>query len=186
MFPLMVLAVIAVIAVLVLFWGVAAHNRLLALRNEARHAWSAVEVQLQRRSDLVPQLVEAVAGHAAHERDSIAAVTRARTRAVEADRVGARANAESDLSQALFDLRTVAEAYPQLKGEDGFARLQAEVTAIDDRIASARGHYNTVVDAYDRKRDTVPGNLVAELGEFPRHDRFEADADSRTPVRVQS
>ena len=176
--------VVGVLVLLIVGWAVASYNGLVALRNRVQNAWSTIDVQLKRRYDLIPNLVETVKGYASHEQETLDAVTRARTRAMEAPGVADRAAAESELSQALFNLRAVAEAYPDLKANENFARLQNELTNTEDRIAFARQSYNDTVNRYDTKRQTVPTNLVAGFGNFPDYEYFEADPDSRTPVRV--
>ena len=177
--------VIGVVIVLALVWAVASYNSLVALRNRVENAWSTIDVQLKRRYDLIPNLVETVKGYAAHERETLDAVTQARTRAMEATSVHDQAAAESQLSQALFNLRAVAEAYPDLKANENFAQLQRELTNTEDKIAFARQSYNDTVNRYDTKRQTVPTNIVANFGDFHDYEYFEADPDSRTPVKVE-
>ena len=179
-----VLVILGIVLVLVLLGG-AIYNSLVARRNHVQAAWAQIDVQLRRRHDLVPNLVEAVKGYAAHERQTLEAVTSARAAAVAAGSRDAQgqAQAESALSQALFDLRAVAEAYPDLKADAGFARLQQELSDAENHIAIARQDYNSEVRAYDTKRQSVPTNLFA--GGFPAYEYFEADPDSRTPVQVQ-
>lgn len=179
------LIIIVVLVVLVVGWGVAAYNSLISLRNRVENAWSTIDVQLKRRYDLIPNLVETVKGYASHERETLDAVTQARTQAMEAGSVPEQAAAESQLSQALFNLRAVAEAYPDLKANQNFAQLQSELTNTEDKIAFARQSYNDTVNRYDTKRQTVPTNIVAGFGNFEEYEYFEADPDSRTPVKVE-
>ena len=179
-----VLVILGIVLVLVLLGGVI-YNSLVTRRNHVQAAWAQIDVQLRRRHDLVPNLVETVKGYAAHERQTLEAVTSARTAAVSAASGGAeaQARAESALSQALFELRAVAEAYPDLKADAGFTQLQQELSDTENRIAIARQDYNAEVRAYDTKRQSVPSNLFA--GGFPAYEYFEADPDSRTPVQVR-
>ena len=177
--------IIGALVVLALAWGVASYNGLVAMRNRVENAWSTIDVQLKRRYDLIPNLIETVKGYASHERETLEAVTQARTQAMEARGAGDKAVAESQLSQALFNLRAVAEAYPDLKANTSFAQLQSELTNTEDKIAFARQSYNDTVNRYDTKRQTVPTNLVAGFGNFPDYEYFEADPDSRTPVKVE-
>jgi LemA protein len=177
--------VVGVIVALVLVWAAVAYNSLVSLRNEVRNAWSTIDVQLKRRYDLIPNLVETVKGYASHERETLDAVTQARARAMEAGSVGDQAAAESQLSQALFNLRAVAEAYPDLKANENFAQLQDELTNTEDKIAFARQGYNDTVNRYDTKRQSVPANIVANFGTFEDFSYFEADPDSRSAVKVE-
>jgi LemA protein len=173
-----------VLVVLVLL-VVAAYNGLVNLRNRVENAWAQIDVQLTRRHDLIPNLVETVKGYAAHERETFEAVTQARAAAMAATDVPEQARAEGQLSQALFNLRAVAEQYPDLKANQNFAQLQSELTNTEDRIASSRQAYNESVRAYDTKRQSIPTNIVASLANFGTFDYFETDPDSRSPVKVE-
>ncbi|HVL98502.1 MAG TPA: LemA family protein [Egibacteraceae bacterium] len=164
---------------------VLAYNGLVALRNAVENAWASIDVQLKRRYDLIPNLVETVKGYASHERETLDAVTRARAAAMAADNAADQARAENELSQALFNLRAVAEAYPDLKANRNFQQLQDELTNTEDRIAFARQGYNDAVRRYDTRRQSIPFNVVAALGSFGSYDYFEADPDSRSPVEVR-
>ncbi|HVM13089.1 MAG TPA: LemA family protein [Egibacteraceae bacterium] len=180
-----VLIVVLAAAVIVVVGGVLAYNGLVALRNAVQNAWAAIDVQLKRRYDLIPNLVETVKGYASHERETFEAVTNARAAAMAADSTADQARAENELSQALFNLRAVAEAYPDLKANRNFQQLQDELTNTEDRIAFARQGYNDAVRRYDTRRQSIPYNLVAALGSFDSYDYFETDPDSRSPVEVQ-
>jgi LemA protein len=164
---------------------VISYNGLVKLRNQVQNAWAAIDVQLRRRYDLIPNLVETVKGYASHERETLEAVTQARANAMAASGAGGQARAESELSQALFNLRAVAEAYPDLKADRNFAQLQDELSNTENRIAGARQGYNEAVRRYDTKRQSVPTNIVASLANFQSYDYFEADPDSRSPVQVE-
>ena len=175
----------AVVALLVLML-VLSYNGLVRLRNQVQNAWAAIDVQLRRRYDLIPNLVETVKGYASHERETLEAVTQARAKAMAASGgAGDQAAAESELSQALFNLRAVAESYPDLKADRNFAQLQDELTNTENRIAGARQGYNEAVRRYDTKRQSIPTNIVAGLANFETHEYFEADPDSRSPVEVE-
>ena len=175
---------LAVLALLVL-WFVLSYNGLVKMRNAVENAWASIDVQLKRRHDLIPNLVETVKGYASHERETLDAVTQARAKAMAAQSPGESAQAESELSQALFNLRAVAEAYPDLKASQNFAQLQSELTSTEDRIAGARQGYNDAVRRYDTKRQSIPTNIIAGIANFKEFEYFEADPDSRSPVEVQ-
>ena len=158
----MVWALLAV-AVLVLL-GLAVvvlYNRLVRLRNRTENAWSQVDVQLRRRYDLIPNLVETVKGYASHERATFEEVTAARTRAQGAGGVADQAQAENALTAAIGRLFAVAEAYPELRASENFQQLQAELASTEDKIRVARQVYNDTVLSYENARETVPTNIVA-------------------------
>ena len=179
---------ILIILVLVVVVGgvlVVGYNGLVGLRNSVENAWASIDVQLKRRYDLIPNLVETVKGYASHERETLEAVTNARANAMAADNAADQARAENELSQALFNLRAVAEAYPDLKANQNFQQLQDELTNTEDRIAFARQGYNDAVRRYDTRRQSIPWNIVAGVANFEPFEYFEADPDSRSPVEVQ-
>ena len=181
----MELLIVIVVAVVIIGGFVLGYNSLVRLRNRVENAWATIDVQLKRRYDLIPNLVETVKGYASHERETLDAVTQARAQAMAAEGAREKAQAESDLSQALFNLRAVAEAYPDLKANQNFAQLQDELTNTEDRIAGARQAYNQAVRKYDTRRQSIPTNIIAGVANFPSFDYFEADPDSRSPVEVQ-
>ncbi|HXF83568.1 MAG TPA: LemA family protein [bacterium] len=164
---------------------IAAYNRLVVLRNRIENAWSQIDVQLRRRYDLIPNLVETVKGYAGHERAVFERVTEARARALAAGSVGEQAQAENMLTQALRSLFAVAEAYPQLRASENFQRLQTDLADTENKIMFARQFYNDTVMQYDNMRESFPTNLIANLAGFGPKEYFEADAASREPVKVQ-
>jgi LemA protein len=172
------------LAVLLVAFFVITYNRLVRLRNRTEAAWSQIDVQLERRHDLIPNLVETVKGYAAHERETLEAVTRARQQAVQAEGVEDKAQAENILTGALRQLFAVAEAYPDLKANENFLALQEELTGTESRIAFARQFYNEQILAYDNALETFPSNLVAGMFNFQPRPYFEAEETSRAPVRV--
>ncbi len=175
--------VIGLIVLLVLF-AVMIYNRLVRLRNRIEAAWSQIDVQLKRRHDLIPNLVETVKGYAAHEKETLDAVVRARQQAVAAGDVEQSAQAENMLTGALRQLFAVAEAYPQLRANENFLALQEELTGTESRIAFARQFYNEQVLAYDNARETFPTNIFAGAFNFEEKPYFEVEEASREPVRV--
>ena len=173
---------IIVAAAVVLLLGlviVLLYNRLVRLRNSAENAWAQVEVQLKRRRDLIPNLVQAVKGYAAHERATFDSVTEARTSAQRAATIEQQAAAESGLTAALGRLFAVAEAYPQLRATENFQQLQSELEETEDKIAVARQLYNDAVLSYDNARETVPTSIVAGMLGFEPRPYFEIDERSR-------
>ena len=185
MTALFLIVPVVLLVVVLLVWAVAGYNGLVTQRNRVQNAWSTIDVQLTRRYELIPNLLETVKGYAAHERDVLTAVTAARTNAMEATDVREKAVAENELSRSLFDLRATAEDYPDLKASDQFGRLQEELTNTEDRIAFARQAYNDSVNRYDTKRQRIPTNVIANVANFEQYEYFEADTDSRTPVQVK-
>jgi LemA protein len=175
--------VIGVIVLLVLAL-VLIYNRLVRLRNRIEAAWSQIDVQLKRRYDLIPNLLETVKGYAAHERETLEAVIKARQQAVDARGIEEQAKAENFLTQTLRSLFAVAEAYPQLQANENFMALQEELTGTEGRIAFARQFYNEQVLAYDNAIEVFPTNVVAGAFSFRPRGYFEAETASREPVRV--
>ena len=168
----------AVAAVLLLFL-VLTFNRLVRLRNEAKTGWANIDVQLRRRADLVPNLVEAVKGYAAHERETFDSVTQARAAAQQASGPAAAAQADTVLGGALNRLLAVAEAYPQLRASENFLALQQELADIEDKLAAARRYYNQTVYRYNTVLQSFPAVLVARALGFQEREFFETDADTR-------
>jgi LemA protein len=163
---------------------VALYNRLVRLRNRVENAWSQVDVQLRRRYDLIPNLVETVKGYASHERATFEEVTRARTRAQEARTVEEQAEAENVLTAAIGRLFAVAEDYPELRATENFQQLQAQLAETEDKIRVARQIYNDTVLTYENARETVPTNLIAGLFNFQEKEFFEIEEPAREAPRV--
>ena len=178
------IALIAVVAILLVLivWFVALYNRLVSLRVAADDGESEIDVQLKRRHDLIPNLVETVKGYAAHERGTFEEVTAARTAAVGATGVAAQGAAEGQLSQALGRLFAVAEAYPDLKANQNFLQLQGELTATEDRLQAARRFYNTTVKALNTACQTIPSKFVAPIAKVTERDFFELEDQAEAAV----
>jgi LemA protein len=177
---LIVLGVIVVAGI----YLVVLYNGLVKLRNRIENAWAQIDVQLKRRYDLIPNLVETVKGYATHERETFEAVTAARAAAVDATGVQEQAEAENMLTGALKSLFAVSEAYPDLKANENFLNLQEELTATEGRIAYARQFYNDSVFKYNTKIQSFPAVLIAGAMHFTPREYFEADDTSRGPVEV--
>jgi LemA protein len=175
---LIVLIVVAVLVVVVMY------NGLVKLRNKIEGAWAQIDVQLKRRYDLIPNLVETVKGYATHERETFDAVIRARSMGMNAQGIEEQAAAENQLTGALKSLFAVSEAYPDLKANQNFLSLQEELSGTEGRIAYARQYYNDVVLRYNTKIETFPSVVLANMFNFSEREYFEADDDSRGPVDV--
>jgi LemA protein len=180
-----VLIVIGVILVLIVLWLIFGYNGLVRDRNRVDGAWSQIDVQLKRRHDLIPNLVETVKGYAAHERGTFDSVTQARTQAINAQGPAQQAQAENQLTGALKSLFAVAEAYPDLKANQNFLQLQEEVTSTEDRIAYARQFYNDSVVSYNTRIQRFPTNFLANTFHFERRELFDAAPEDTEPVQVQ-
>lgn len=177
--------VLIVLAVVVL-WAVWSYNSLVTLLNRAKEAWSDIQVQLKRRYDLIPNLVETVKGYAAHESSAFENVTKARAAAMGASLPSDKAEAENQLSGALKSLFAVSEAYPDLKANQNFLGLQRELSDTEDKIQASRRFYNTTVMALNTAEQSFPGNLIAGAFGFKPMDLFELpDAAAAEPVKVQ-
>ena len=180
--------VIAVVVVLLVLFLIVSYNGLVKARNRVDNASSQIEVQQKRRYDLIPNLVETVKGYAAHERETLEAVTNARANAINAQQGGdvrAQASAENVLTGALKSLFAVAEAYPDLKANQNFLNLQEELTATEDRIAYARQFFNDSVLSYNNAIQTFPRNLLAGMFHFDKREFFDAEPETGAPPQVQ-
>jgi LemA protein len=179
--------IIVIIVVLIAIVFVVSYNGLVRLRNRIDSAWSQIGVQLERRHDLIPNLIETVKGYAAHERGTLEGVVEARNAAIQAKSAGPeqQAQAENVLTGALKSLFALAEAYPDLKANQNFLSLQEELTATEDRIAYARQFYNDSVMKYDNRIQSIPSNLVAGMFGFTSREYFKADEGATEVPRVQ-
>jgi LemA protein len=183
---IMILLIPVALVVLVLLWIAGAYNGLVRLRNQLENAWAQIDVQLKRRHDLIPNLVETVKGYAKHESGTLEKVIQARNMAVNAKSVGDRAEAENVLTGALKSLFAVAEAYPDLKANQEFMRLQEELTSTENKVAFARQFYNDTVMTYNTHIQVFPTNLIATMFNFGHRDFFEVKAEEeREAPKVQ-
>ena len=169
------------LVVLVVLLGVLGYNRLVRLRNEADTGWSNIDVQLKRRADLIPNLVEAVRGYAAHERGVFEEVTNARAALQRAGTPGQAADANDVLTTAIGRLFAVAEAYPELKASENFLRLQDDLTDTEDKISAARRYYNSTVMHYNTAIQSLPWVVVAKALGFRAKEFFSASGDTAPP-----
>ena len=177
--------IVAAIVILLALAVVLMYNRLVRLRNRTENSWSQVDVQLRRRYDLIPNLVEAVKGYAAHEQTTFEEVTKARMAAQQAQGVEEQAKAENMLTAALGRLFAVAEAYPQLRATENFQQLQAQLADVEQNIAVSRQVYNDTVLTYENALETVPTNIVAGLFNFSPRAYFETEDATREAPAVQ-
>ncbi len=178
--------VLGVLALIVL-WVVFAYNGFVSLRNRAKEAWSDIEVQMKRRYDLIPNLIETVKGYAAHERQALESVTQARTAAMGAQTVEQHAEAENMLTGALKSLFAVSEAYPDLKANTNFLELQRELSDTENKIMASRRFYNANVQTLNTSIEQFPNNLIARPFGFSQMELFElseSEAAAREPVKV--
>lgn len=180
------LIIVIVVVALVVVYVVVAYNGLVRQRNQVDNSWSQVDVQLKRRLDLIPNLVETVKGYARHEQATFQAVIEARQAALSApSQPGPQAAADNVVTGALRQLFALSEAYPDLKANQNFLSLQEELTSTESRVAYARQFYNDSVMGYHNKLDTFPTVLIAKIGNFTRREFFEAEQDARTAPTVE-
>ncbi|MSQ61463.1 MAG: LemA family protein [Dehalococcoidia bacterium] len=177
---IVIVGIIVVVALLL----IGMYNGLVRRRNRVREAWSGIDVQLKRRSSLIPNLVETVKGYAAHERETLESVTAARAQLDRAGTVHAAAEANNMLTQTLRSLFAVAEAYPELKAQESFQHLQNELSDIEEKIAYARQFYNRNVLDYNTAIQSFPQVTMAGMFGFQQSEFFEAEEEARADVRV--
>ena len=178
--------VLLVIIGVVIVAAIGIYNGLIVLRNRCENAWSQVDVQLRRRYDLIPNLVETVKGYAKHEREVFEKVTQARASAINAGTVKDQAQAENMLTGALKSLFAVAENYPDLKANQNFLMLQEELAGTEGKIAYARQFYNDMVMKFNQKQQVFPSNIIANMFNFKEREYFEIEEPAaREPVKVQ-
>ncbi len=181
-----ILYVILGVIVLAILWVIAVFNGFVVLKNRAKEAWADIDVQLKRRYDLIPNLVETVKGYATHEKELLERVTRARANAMSAQGAKGKAEAENMLSDTLKSLFAVSENYPDLKASQNFLELQRELTDTEDKIQAARRFYNTNVRDLNIKVESIPDNIVANMFGFKQMDLFQTASEAeRNPVAVK-
>lgn len=177
--------VLLIIIILAIIWLIAVYNGLIRLRNRVDEAWSDIDVQLKRRYDLIPNLVNTVKGYAAHERELFEKVTEARSRAMSAGTTADKAQAENMLSNTLKSLFAVAENYPDLKANQNFLELQRELTDTEDKIQAARRFYNGNVRDFNTKIQVFPNNIIAGMLKFTAREFFGVEEEAKEPVKVE-
>lgn len=177
--------ILLIIIAVVIAWLIAAYNGLIRLKNRVDEAWSDIDVQLKRRYDLIPNLVNTVKGYATHERELFEKVTEARARAMGAGTAQDKAQAENMLSNTLKSLFAVAEAYPDLKANQNFLELQRELTDTEDKIQASRRFYNGNARDFNIKIEIFPNNLIAGMLHFAQREFFETAEEQKEPVKVE-
>jgi LemA protein len=176
--------IIVILVILIIGYAVITYNGLVSMRNRIENAWAQIDVQLKRRYDLIPNLVETVKGYASHERGTLEAVVQARNMAMSAQGPQEQAAAENMITGALKSVFALQEAYPDLKANENFLNLQEELTGTEGRIAYARQFYNDSVYGYNTKIQSVPSNIIANQFNFDEREYFEVDEGSRANVQV--
>jgi len=174
--------ILLIILVVIAASLVGMYNGLVGLRNRVKNAWAQIDVQLKRRHDLIPNLVETAKGYVKHERETLETITKARARAMDAGTVGEKSKAETDLSGALGRFMLVVENYPDLKANQNFLALQEELTSTENKIAFARQSYNDAVLFYNNKIQMFPSNLIANFFRFIKEEFFEVEEPSEKAV----
>ena len=178
-----VILIVLIVVIGLVFMGL--YNGLVALKNKVEAAWAQIDVQLQRRFELIPNLVETVKGYAAHEKETLDAVITARNAAQSASGPAEAGAADNMLTGALKSVFALAESYPDLKANQNFLNLQETLTGTEDKIAYSRQFYNDTVNKYNTKIQSMPSNIIAGMFNFTEREYFEAGGEARGPVTVQ-
>ncbi len=177
--------ILIIVLVLIILWAISVYNSLVALRNRVKDQWAQIDVQLKRRFDLIPNLVETVKGYTKHESETLEAVIKARNTYVSATVPEEQMKADGELTQAISKLFALTESYPELKANTNFQALQQELTETESKIAAARQFYNDTVMVYNNKVSMVPSNIIASLFKFNKETFFEANETERQNVQVK-
>lgn len=185
-FSMSALIILLLVVGILIIWAIATYNSLVKLRNRAKEAWADIEVQLKRRYNLIPNLVETVKGYASHEKELFEKVTQARAKAISAQGIEEKGKAEAELTRTLKTLFAVAENYPQLRASENFAKLQDELTDTEDKIQAARRFYNANVRDLNTKIESFPASIIAKLFGFKKMELFEIEApEERETPKVE-
>ena len=173
------------IVVLIIIWVIATYNSLVTYRNRVKDAWSQIDVQLKRRFDLIPNLVETVKGYTKHEKSTLEDVVKARNSYLSASLPEDKIKADGELTKAINKLFALTESYPDLKANTNFLELQSELKGTEDKIAISRQFYNDIVMQYNNKVEMVPSNIIASLFKFIKEPFFQAEEEERKNVQVK-
>lgn len=177
--------IIGIVAGVILLFVILLYNGLIRLRNQVKNSWAQIDVQLKRRNDLIPNLVESVKGYMKHEKNVLENITKARSAVLGAKTVEDKAKASNMLSQTLKSLFAVSENYPQLKANENFIQLQEEITGTENKISYARQHYNDIIMVFNTKIQVFPNNIFAGMLNFGQEASFEATEAEKKNVKVQ-
>lgn len=180
-----ILIVLGIILAIIVIWAIFAYNGFVTLRNQIENSWSQIDVQLKRRYDLVPNLVETVKGYAKHERETFEKVVEARNKIMTASNPKQRADAENMLTGALKSIFALSEEYPKLQANQNFLMLQEELAGIESKIAYARQFYNDMVLKYNTKTQVLPDSIIANIFGFKPRDYFEIEEAAKEVVKVK-
>lgn len=181
----MVWIIVIIVVVLIVLWIISTYNSLIELRNRVKDQWAQIDVQLKRRFDLIPNLIETIKGYTKHESETLENVVKARNTYLTAETPEGQMKADGELTQAISKLFALTESYPDLKANTSFIDLQNELQETEDKIASARQFYNDTVLKYNNKVEMVPSNIVAALFKFKKEAFFEANEQERQNVSVK-
>ena len=182
---MIILIVLLVIALLLVVWIISSYNGLISLRNRVKDSWSQIDVQLKRRFDLIPNLVETVKGYTKHESETLESVIKARNSYLSATLPEDQMKADGELTKAVSKLFALSESYPDLKANENFKELQNELQQTEDKIAVARQFYNDVVLQYNNKVEMVPTNIIANLFHFNKEAFFKAEEEAKENIKVK-
>ncbi len=174
--------ILIVVIVVIVFYVISLYNTLVKLRNMVKNAWSQIDVQLKRRHDLIPNLIETVKGYMTHERETLQNITNARSKALDAHTVGEKSKAEGELAGALSRFNLVVENYPDLKANTNFLSLQEELTSTENKISFSRQNYNDQVLGYNNKIEMFPSNIIAGMFNFKMEEFFEIENQAERAV----
>ena len=178
-----------ILAAIIIFTPIILYNRLVRLKNQVENAWRQIDVQLKRRTDLIPNLIETVKGYVKHERETLDSVTQARAAVMDARKGSSdpkkAAQADNMLSSTLKSLFAVAESYPDLKANQNFLQLQEELSGTENKIAAARQYYNDMVMAFNTRIESFPDMIFAGIFNFTKKDLFEADEEDKKNIKVK-
>ena len=177
--------IVLIVIVVIVLWVIMTYNNLVTLRNRVKDQWSQIDVQLKRRFDLIPNLVETIKGYAKHESETLENVVKARNSFLSAKTPEEEMKANTQLTGAMTKLFALSESYPDLKANTNFIDLQNELSGTEEKIASARQFYNDTVMSYNNKVDMIPSNIVASIFRFKREAFFEANSTERENVKVK-
>lgn len=175
-------AVILILVILLFIWGIISYNKLVSNRNNRENAFANIDVQLQNRYDLIPQLVSTVKGYAKHERELLESVTKYRTAAISASTIDDKVIADNRLSKSLSRLNLSLEAYPELKANQNFLHLQTEISDVENKLAASRRYFNTATREYNNSVQTFPSNIIAGMFNFSKAPMFEISAEERQTI----